>query len=149
MRKNSRKPYKIKMCKFAIHTKVLMEMWKCVERIFFHDKAKAASLRSAFQVHFTEASRQQKHSPNSFNAFPFSCLLSAHKPDGNNVIVMTFNHSWKIEGDATVTETIERIHSSQIKVQFHQHSKQPNVTFVVFFCLFLWSFQCLRCLLIQ
>lgn len=110
-----------------------MEMWKCVAHNFLHDKAKPVLLRSAFEVHFMEASRQQKNSPNSFNAFPFCCLLSAHKDDGNDVIVMTFNHSWKIEGDATMTETIEQIHLSQIKVRFHQRSKQPNITWYFFY----------------
>lgn len=45
-----------------------------------------------------------------FNAFPFPWLHYAHKNDGNDVTVMTFNHTRKIEGDAATIETIEEIH---------------------------------------
>lgn len=45
----------------------------------------------------------------------------------------------EIEGEATTTETMERIHSSQTEVQFHERSEHLNVTW-----LFLQGFKNLR-----
>lgn len=87
-----------------------METRKCVEHVFFLDKAKPASLLQRLKSISRKQAVSRKMRKTFFNAFPFPWLHYAHKNDGNDVTVMTFNHTRKIEGDAATIETIEEIH---------------------------------------